>query len=572
MAKIRVIEIRNFRSIKSLRWLPSDGINCLVGPGDSGKSSLIDAIDLCLTARRNVQFTDADFHLLDVEQAISISITIGALGDGLKNLDTYGLFLKGFDPKTGIIEDEPEKGGETVLTVNLSVASDLEPVWTLVSERATAQGVTRGLSWADRVSIAPTRIGNYAENNLSWRRGSILNRLTDERADASAALVKAARDARAGFGEQAGEQLKETLKLVSTTAAELGIPVGSTVKALLDAHSASFSGGTIALHNDAGVPLRALGLGSARLLVAGLQRKAEDQASTILIDELEHGLEPHRIIRLLHSIGAKEKQAPMQAFVTTHSPVVLRELAGPQISVLRSRSAGHEAKCAGEDDGIQSTLRLFPDAFLASTILVCEGASEVGLIRGLDQYRCNVGMLSMMAAGASLVDAAGVSKIYKRVIAFEALGYRAAVLRDDDVQPDANDESLFEIMGGTVFKWRSGRTLEDELFASLSAAAIQKLLLKAVEYQGADLVEEHLSSASGGTLSLTQCQGAFADSMRSAIAKAAQFKKAGWFKSVSWMEEIAREIVGPDLESADPDYFKILVDLFRYLENPGAGN
>lgn len=572
MTKIRVVEINNFRGIKLLRWLPSNGINCIVGTGDSGKSTLLDAIDLCLTTRRNIQFGDADFHLLDVEKSISISVTMGDLSDGLKNLDTYGIFLKTFDPKTGVVDDEPEKDGETVLTVNLTVGSDLEPVWSLVSERATAQGIVRNLSWSDRTAITPTRIGNYAENNLSWRRGSILNRLTDERADASAALVKAARDARVGFGNQAEDQLKETLKLVATTATELGIPYGKSIKALLDAHSASFSGGTISLHNEVGVPMRALGLGSARLLVAGLQRKAEEQASIVLIDELEHGLEPHRIIRLLDSIGAKENTPPMQAFITTHSPVVLRELSGSQISVLRGSSLSHEVKLTGDDDGVQSTLRLFPEAFLATTILVCEGASEIGLIRGLDQYRCSLGMQSITAAGASLVDAAGVSKIYKRVMAFDKLGYRVIVLRDDDVQPDAAEEGAFELLGGTVFKWRAGRTLEDELFGCLSASAIQKLIIKAMEYHGADLIEAQLSSASSNSLSLAQCQAGFVDAMRPVIAKAAQSKKAGWFKSVSWMEEVAREIVGPDLKNADQSYFKILNDLFRHLENPSAGN
>ena len=41
----------------------------------------------------------------------------------------------------------------------------------------------------------------------------------------------------------------------------------------------------------------------------------------------------------------------------------------------------------GTDDAMQSTIRLYPDAFLAPLVLVCEGASEVGLMRGLDQYR-----------------------------------------------------------------------------------------------------------------------------------------------------------------------------------------
>ena len=70
MARLRKIEIQNFRSIKELAWLPSAGINCLIGPGDSGKSSILDAIDYCVGARRNIQFTDADFHGLDVERPI----------------------------------------------------------------------------------------------------------------------------------------------------------------------------------------------------------------------------------------------------------------------------------------------------------------------------------------------------------------------------------------------------------------------------------------------------------------------------------------------------------------------
>lgn len=301
MARIRAIEISNFRGIKEFAWFPSPGLNCLIGPGDSGKSSILDAIDFCLGARRNIQFSDADFYRLDVEKPISISVTIGELGDGLKNLDAYGLYLRGFDKQTGKIEDEPEKNAETVLTISLTVASDLEPSWFLVSERADEQGQTRNLSWGDRVRLAPTRIGIMADHHLGWRRDSVLHRISEERADTSTALVQAARDARAAFGEEAQGQLGETLEIVSETAKELGVPVGEKIKAMLDASSVSFSGGTISLHDEDGIPLRGLGIGSTRLLIAGLQRKAAAQSTIILIDELEHGLEPHRIIRFLGS-------------------------------------------------------------------------------------------------------------------------------------------------------------------------------------------------------------------------------------------------------------------------------
>jgi AAA15 family ATPase/GTPase len=146
VARIRLVDIRNFRCLKSFAWRPSGGINCLIGPGDVGKSSVLDAIDLCLGVRRSLSFSDADFHGLDVSAPISISVTLGELDDSLKSMEAYGNYLRSFDAATGEIDDEPESGKETVLTLNLSVKNDLEPVWTLVSERSEAQ---------DRLGILP---------------------------------------------------------------------------------------------------------------------------------------------------------------------------------------------------------------------------------------------------------------------------------------------------------------------------------------------------------------------------------------------------------------------------------
>jgi putative ATP-dependent endonuclease of the OLD family len=110
MALIRVVEIENFRTAKSLRWLPGPGVNCLIGPGDNGKSTILDAIDLCLGARRSLTFTDADFHALNYDSPIRIAITLGALDDLRKNIDSYGDFLIGFDPATGRIDPETGAG------------------------------------------------------------------------------------------------------------------------------------------------------------------------------------------------------------------------------------------------------------------------------------------------------------------------------------------------------------------------------------------------------------------------------------------------------------------------------
>ncbi len=570
--RIRKIEIINFRCIQRFSWCPSDGLNCLIGPGDSGKSTVLDAIDYCLGARRTAQITDADFNNLDVDTPISITLTLGDLDESLKNFDTYGLYLRAFDPTTGEVEDEPEKDLETVFTLNLTVGSDLEPIWALFSERATAQSASRNLTWNDRIRLAPTRIGALSSFNLGWRQGSVLNKLTDEKANTSAALASAGRQAREAFGVDVEKQLEETLKIVSEASKELGVDIGYKARALLDAHSVNFSGGSISLHNEDGVPLRGLGVGSTRLLIAGLQRKAAEKSPLLLVDEVEYGLEPHRIVRFLGSLGAKDSKPPFQVFMTTHSPVVLRELSGDQLYVLRETGERHVAYSVGTTDEIQGTIRCFPEAFLASTIVVCEGASEVGLVRGLDLYKQSNGKASIFACGASLVDAGGVNKILTRAEAFQTLGYRVAIFRDDDKQPPHAQEQAFEDSGGFVVKWSNGEKLESELFKSLPDIAITLLVDKAVKVHGEDVIDEHLKSASDNAVNLEVITKhgkttSIPEEHRIILGNASSNKSNPWFKNVSTMEEIGKDIVGPNMKSSEKKFKVRLNALFKWARN-----
>lgn len=571
MARIRKIEIRNFRSIRSLDWVPSAGINCLIGPGDSGKSTILDAIDLCLGARRSVSIGDTDFFGLDVTQPISVTLTIGALPDALKNIDTYGDYLRAFDAATGQIEEEPRQGLEIVLTLSLTIASDLEPMWTLVSQRAQQRGLERSIAWKDRVGIAPARLGSYANSNLSWTRGSVLNRLSEERANLGAELARAAREARTNFGNQADTQFSQALRAVTETATSLGIPIGATAKALLDAHAVSISDGAIALHNENGVPLRSLGTGSSRLLIAGLQRVAADSASIILVDELEYGLEPHRLIRLLNSLGAKENVPQLQVFMTTHSPVAVRELNGKQLFVVRSTAGGHQVREVGIANDVQSTIRLDPEAFLARTVIVCEGASEVGFVRGLDEYRVVQGQPSLLASGVAYVNVGGgePDKCFVRGSALLSLGYRVIVLVDSDKPPTPITVSSFVAAGGQFIAWRPDRAIEDEIFMSLDDAAINLLLQRAIELTEDGIVDAHIQTQSQGqaTLNSVFAEGVtdgYSAATRSLLGLASRKGRNGWFKSVTKFEGVARDIVGPNLNSAEPG-FKALVDnLFRW--------
>jgi hypothetical protein len=569
MPRIRKVEIRNFRSIRSLDWLPSPGINCLIGPGDSGKSTVLDAIDLCLGARRLLSLSDTDFFGLDVTAPISISITLGSLPDQLLGLPAYGDYLRAFDGTTGAIEDEPRHGWETVLTLVLFVGADLEPVWRLHSDRAIAADLDRGIAWKDRLLIAPARLGNQPNSHLGWARGSILNRLAEERAEWGPELAEAARQARAGFGDRAGVPLADTLATVDRVAGNLGIPIGAGAKALLDAHAVSIGEGAVALHRDDGVPLRSLGTGSARLLVAGLQREAAISASIILVDEVEFGLEPHRLARLMNSLGAKDAQPPLQAFMTSHSPVAVRELRGDQIFVTRSGPNGHAIQQAGVGDAVQATLRGDPEAFLAKSIILCEGASEVGLIRGLDLWAVGEGANSLLSAGAMCANFQGSdpNRGFVRGLALIKLGYRLAVVVDNDVAVDPNAAQAFLDAGGHWVTWQPGRALEVELFMSLAAEGAWQLLQRAIALNTRETVQAQIQSFSQNQISLAGIERENLDAgmlPASCELLGRIAHKKGWFKTQSIYEDIGREIVGPHFHAADEAFRQRIHGLFAW--------
>ncbi len=560
--KVRHLTIKNFRGIKQLSWHPGPGINCLIGPGDSGKSTILDALDLLLTARRSATFSDVDFYRLAVEQPIEISATLGELDEDLKSLETYGSYLGGYDEATGTLHDEPEKGSEVALTVLLTVGADLEPIWTLQSLRAP-DGPPRYLTWSDRNRLSPIKLGPHAQHHFAWRRGSVLTKLGAEAEGTSAALALAARNAREAFGEVGGKEIEETLDVVRTTADGLGVALSGDLSAALDAGSLSLSGGSISVHDGDGVPLSGLGTGSSRLLVAGLQRAAaNDGTSVALVDELEFGLEPHRLLRLIASLGAKESEPTLQVFATTHSPVAIRELSHDQLKLIRRTGDTHEIIHLPED--CQGTLRTHPDAFLASTVLVCEGPTEVGFVRGLDRRKVRNGKESMFAKGVALVDAGGCSKIYSRAKPLLDLGYRVAVLRDDDARPKEKDESEF-VVGGTLFKWREGRAIEDEIFNSLEDAAVVALVDRAVELLGAELVRDHVKSVSSGTLDADACRTNPDAAARRVLGKAAN--RGSWFKNVGDMEGAAFDIIAPAVKTSDPEFRQVALDLMKWLDD-----
>lgn len=568
MPKVVYLNVKNFRSIKELSWKPNHGMNCLIGVGDSGKTTILDAIDYCLGARRSAQFSDYDFHKTDTSEPIRILAALGALEPSLLSMDAYGDYFCGYNLTTGKFEEEPGHGLETILVLRLKVEKDLEPQWSLLSKRAKAKGVERNLRWEDRQTSSPLRLGDHPDWHLTWRRGALFERLTDEKLALTEGLSDAARKARADFGSTANKELTDSLNVVKKSADELGVPTAGAVHALLDANSVKFGTGAIALHDANNIPLSSLGTGSKRLLVAGLARKVATCASIALVDELETGLEPHRIRSLLNTLGAKDTSATQQVYATTHSPVVLRELNHTQLTLLRvDKTTGkHNAYSASES--AQGLLRSNPEAFLAKRVIVCEGKSELGFIRGFDQHSIGRGNVSMEALGTVLVDGGGANKVLSPANELLRLGYNVSIFMDSDVPLDDADEQAFVDGGGTVFKWPNQCALEDMIFRGAAGPEIAALLDYAVSLPNGDKVDAQICTASKNQFNLAQAKTwAETSTLRPATAvilgQAAR-SGAGWFKKVAPYEHIALNILAPSFASLHADLTGITTALMNW--------
>lgn len=123
-----------------------------------------------------------------------------------------------------------------MLGLNL-VASDLEPSWTLVSDRAAQQGIVKTLAMADRGTGAHL----HRRADRIWDgSGACTEPHPEERADASAALVKAARDARSAFGDVSHNSWEKRWGSSPPLPRSWASTLAPKAKALLDSHSVSF--------------------------------------------------------------------------------------------------------------------------------------------------------------------------------------------------------------------------------------------------------------------------------------------------------------------------------------------
>ncbi|SPS03053.1 conserved hypothetical protein [Cupriavidus taiwanensis] len=491
---IKALFVRNFRGIKHLDWYPGPGLNCLIGHGDGGKTTVLDALELVLAERHNANFDDLDFYGGSTAEPITIGVVLTGVPADFKRDDKYGLSLSGWGPNGWAEEPSESNGIEAALTLRLTVDSTLEPKWSIFVRRSGQEDLSKSIAFPDRKLFGTARLGTYSDRHLSWGRGSSLQQVGAHPEQLPSTLNALARDARKNFGAAASGAFAETLKVVKPDIKKLGVRLSGELQANIDRAALSLNASGVSLH-DGDVPLRCAGTGSARLAVAALQSAQAANRQFLLVDELEFGLEPHRI-SLLVSHLRQRTAASGQAFLTTHSPVVLREVRFGEVHVCKRNGSGKLTimqACDGEPVSLESRryVRDKGEALLARSVLVCEGQTEVALLKGFAST-CSPDFQSL---GVVFQDGGG-DEAYKVALHFAKMGYRTALLTDSDKPLPKGVDSELAANCVRHFSWGNGKCTEVELFTGTSLSLRQSLLKLIAE----DVEERRLLGEFGGAV------------------------------------------------------------------------
>jgi energy-coupling factor transporter ATP-binding protein EcfA2 len=494
--QIRQLKIDHFRGIASLCWTPSNSFCCLIGPGDAGKSTVLDAVEALLSSRW-FSFTETDFLHCDTSTPIVIEATIGELSSILKSDERFGLYVRGWT-SVGDLRDEPDKDDEPVLTLRLTVDATMEPVWELICDRMDDP---RTLSNRDRALFGLMRLAGDDARHLTWGQGSVLSRLSGDTDETAARLAEAYRIARASANLGEIESLTAVAEAAEGFAMSLGAYVEGAYEPGLELGRSGLSSSSISLH-DSGVPLRLAGLGSRRLATLAIQKSAIAEGAIVLVDEIEHGLEPHRIIGAIAQLkgdqtkAATDKKAVGQVLMTTHSDVALGEAGENCMHVIKTTRPDRIASvmAPATPTALRPLLRFTPRALFARRILVCEGYTEVGLLLGLREYwSARHENQPIEQLGAAIADGNG-GEACMLALTLAKLGYRTALFRDSDDQLSTGQIAKLALAGVPVIEYGDGLYTELAIFSAANDVRVQELLLHAREDRGNDFIDNNLAA------------------------------------------------------------------------------
>jgi predicted ATP-dependent endonuclease of OLD family len=552
MAILHSIRIKNFRGIQEFEQTFKQGLISIIGRGDSGKSTIIDAITYVLSSNRNINFYDSDFYNCQIENQVEIEATLKELPD--KFLEKFGMYVRGIKNDRNIIDDmesDEAKDAEHAITIRLTVTKELEPKWEIVSYRGQE---STNISAYDRAKLNIFTISDYSDRHFSFNRGNPLyainKQFETETYEEENIILEILRKAKINIDDSISVKFEKAIKKIKEISSSLGVSTNE-LAANIDYRDLVIKENKACLHEE-NIPLRLKGNGSRRIISLAIQLATASSNGIILIDEIEQGLEPDRV---KHLVNILKTYTNFQIFFTTHSSNVIVELTASDIFIMKKG----KIKLLPIGNELQGCVRKNPEAFFARRIVICEGATEIGICRALNSYRESRGKKSLAYLGIGLADGTG-SKMIQYVKDFTALEFDVCLLCDSDDKAINNKKN--QINDVEIIGCQDGFAIEQQLFADLSWDSVIRMIDYRIENDNTD------SKSIFGSIYSTQTSEHFSNDWyktESAILRQLLGNKAkekDWYKRIDHGEEIGNLLFG-EFETLNDD--KKIKQMFQKL-------
>ena len=574
MAKIIRLDIKNYRGIRHLplEFSAAQNLICLIGRGDSGKTTILNAISSVLSPNWNLNFYDTDFYNCDPSKNIEIIVSLINTPEKFLSENKFGLYMRGFNTQNNTIIDDVALGelNENIipaLTIKLTVDSSLEPQWVVTNSREQED---KPINSVDRAHLNCFTISDYVDRHFSWNKGSPLYALLkatnpDEVSDNNNIVIQYLREAKEKIDKTDFKNLDKATSLIKSQAAELGLDI-SKASTTLDSRELSIRDGRISLH-EGSVPFRLKGKGSKRLASISIQSILVRNGGIMLIDEIEQGLEPDRIKQAVRSLS--EHHAG-QIFITTHSREAITELgAKPIIFLLKDKETDNfeTRSFSFSNEELQKTIRACPEAFFAQKIIICEGKTEIGICRAIEKWRKTNSKPPMAFKDCAYIDGTG-STIAQRVNEINKAGLATALFCDSDSSKINDQKSGWKEDGVSIFDCEDSLCLEEQVFTDLPWNGVKQLLQYAKNTNS-----DSFDNAFTDYISTPIGEWEETETLRTKITSEFKSKEQGgsgrkWFKTVNYGEALGTTVFNNLNELGNDTRIKhILMGISEWVDN-----
>ena len=215
------LSIERFRCIRTFTWHPAKGVNVILGGGDVGKTTILDAIALLLSPTNPATLSDTDYHARAVDAGFVIEAIVSLPAQSRISYQTKPSWpweWNGNNIKVPGIAGE-SLSGEPVYKLRLRGTEDLELIYEIVQPDGTADSLSVGL----RRSIGLVRLSGDDRNDRDLRlvQGSALDRLLSDKALRSRLATELAKS---DVADQLGLEGKAVLQALDAVFKQKNLP------------------------------------------------------------------------------------------------------------------------------------------------------------------------------------------------------------------------------------------------------------------------------------------------------------------------------------------------------------